>query len=366
MTLESYQEEASIWLSKHKRGIVVAPAGSGKTLIAAAALNRVVLSKPRTDKVKVGWICNTVEQGHQASDALEKFPYMLPHVHLRIACAASNLNWSSRDVLIVDECHHSAAPEWRRQIETSDGALWGFTATPDSDDEARNIALVELFGCDRFVVNRESVKNRLCPATYTMLNATDSDIEKKIDAEIQRTFAWRKRFWKRDEGELWGQIAWQKCVEIGIVQNRLRNQAVIETAKNHSRDSVLILVNQVDHGSLLAERIPGAAVCHSKMGAKKRREALEAFRNGSLRCIVATSGIAEEGLDVPRAAVLINVAGGRSSRATEQRIGRIARVFAGKEMGVAYDFEDNFHPLARKHSWQRVAIYRKLGYERQA
>lgn len=401
MKLEDYQQDAVNWLSQRKRGIVVAPAGSGKTIIASAALRRVVMSKPRDERVRVGWLANTVEQCEQANAALRSFPDMLPHVYLRIACAASNVDWSSREVLIVDEVHHAAAHSWRNQIETCSGARWGFTATPESDDEERNEALVELFGPKRFNVKRESVQNRLTKATYVMLDATDPDLRQAIDEEIELRVENAKRSYGRylenenrdtitrrvygsfnptirnkeldEEIErqlastvnaiLWQRLSFQVCIEMGIVNNQQRNAAVIETARRHARDSVLILVNQVEHGAWLAKQIEGAAMCHSKMGAAKRRSTLAEFRVGGLRCVVATS-LADEGLDVPIANVLILVSGGRSKAKTEQRTGRVLRTFAGKTGATIYDFIDRQHPLMAKHSRKRVEIYEKLGYQR--
>jgi hypothetical protein len=39
------------------------------------------------------------------------------------------------------------------------------------------------------------------------------------------------------------------------------------------------------------------------------------------------------------------------------------RSFAGKEHGLIYDWQDNFHPLAAKQSRARQEVYRELGYE---
>ena len=93
----------------YKRGIVQAPAGSGKTLIAAGALDAVIASRPRKEPIKSGWLCSTLEQKQQAKDALDKFSLLAHALELahaldtRIECAAAQADWSYRDVLIVDE-----------------------------------------------------------------------------------------------------------------------------------------------------------------------------------------------------------------------------------------------------------------------
>jgi superfamily II DNA or RNA helicase len=98
------------------------------------------------------------------------------------------------------------------------------------------------------------------------------------------------------------------------------------------------------------------------MGAKNRRNALEAFKAGELKRLVATS-LCDEGIDLPIASVLVLVSGGRSRAKTEQRTGRVLRQFAGKESGLIYDFVDKFHGLMYKHFRQRLAVYKQLGYD---
>lgn len=366
MTLRPYQLEPVEFLSRRKRALVVAPAGSGKTVIAAAALDRVLRAVKRTAKIKAGWLANTKEQCQQAKDAIALFRTIKYLAEVKVRCAAAEQTWADRDVLIVDECHHSHAPEWRRQIETCQGARWGFTATPDFEgDEAENksAALRELFGDERFNVQREDVGALVSKAKVVLLDASDSGLRQAMDAEIARVYAYRSRYWGGDTGKLRAMVSWQVCVEMGIVGNQTRNQAALGVAQQHfwEGDSVLVLVNQVEHAKWFAEET-GAVACYSGMGAKARRHALYDFKAGTLKCIVATS-LADEGLDVPRASVLVLVSGGRSKAKAEQRTGRVLRAFAGKETAIIYDFEDHFHPLMAKHSLARQAVYRNLGYE---
>ena len=113
---------------------MVSPAGSGKTIISAAALNAVLLRKPRASKVRIGWLANTREQIDQAKSAIQKFP-LVGAQDVKLACAAAQTDWSDRDVLVCDEVHHMIAPSWASQIATCQGARWGFTATPGTTAE---------------------------------------------------------------------------------------------------------------------------------------------------------------------------------------------------------------------------------------
>ena len=169
----------------------------------------------------------------------------------------------------------------------------------------------------------------------------------------------RQRYWSGDQGQLWGQVAFQKIVEMGIVQNHSRNIAAIAAATNDK--PTLMLVNQVDHGQWLSEQIPNSIPFHAGMGDKPRREAIASFLAGNTRCLVSTKAL-EEGFDAPNAEVLVIVSGGKSSRIAEQATGRVLRSFQGKTHGQIFDFRDQFHPLAAKHSKAREEVYRKLGY----
>ena len=393
ITLDPYQQAAVDFLATKRRAAVQSPAGSGKTIIAAAALCRVVTSRPRPDKVKIGWLANTLEQCQQARDALAKFPTMTQKVDVRIACAAADTDWSDRDVLIVDECHHGIAPQWSAQISTCKGALWGFTATPPEDEELL-AKWREMFGNSIHVVQRLAAASKLSKAVVVLLPDTDAGLDVPIDTKVEKDVRWREKYFmggaigraqqtlwtlqrrqpkpdqliaaaedtvKQLRQRLWGQVAWQTCIDIGIVENRARNAAAVATARRHASDSVLLLVNKIEHGEALCGQIPGAVMCFSKMGKKKRREAIESFKTGKCRCLVATS-LADEGLDVPIANVLILVSGGRSTARTEQRTGRVLRVAPGKTHGLIYDFKDEWHSLAAKHSRRRVEIYRSLDY----
>lgn len=361
MILRDYQQRAVDWLRKRRRGMIVAPAGSGKTIISSAAIYAVLTAKLREGRPIIGWLANTLEQCQQARDAIAAFPAIEQSADVRIACAAADQDWSDVALLVVDELHHSTAPLWYRQIMTCQGALWGMTATPETGDPERDAQLFEMFG-ESFVIDRSEVAHKLAPAKVIMLPDTDPDMQRPMDAEIDRLFAIRSRYSRLPEGELMAMVKWQVCVKMGIIENKARNDAAVRTALRHANDHVLILVNQIEHGKELAGRIPGSRMAFSKMGRKARAAAMDAFRSGECRCLVATS-LCDEGADIPIADVLILVSAGRSETKTVQRTGRVLRLHAGKSIALIYDFVDSQHGLMHKHSCRRQAIYARLGYD---
>jgi len=370
--LNPEQQQAVDYLRVRRRGLVKSPAGSGKTIMAAAALHAVLTAKARSAKVRVGWVANTTEQCRQAAEAVAMFPIVgngpgdgLATVTIR--CAAAGTDWSDRDVLVVDECHHAHAPGWFDQISSCAGARWGFSATPGFEGDLadwKRQRLTALFGDDWLEL--EGRTGRLVRAKVVLCDPPWLEgLAERIEAETERLFRARRRFWGGDPQQLRAQVWWQKCVELGICGNPARTEQVVALARLHHRlgDSVLVLVPLVDYARQVAEAVgDGAMACYSGMGAKARRLALHCFKHGEVRCLVATS-LADEGLDVPRANVLVLASGGRNRAKAEQRTGRVLRAFAGKERGLIYDFKDSAHKLMAKHARRRADLFRELGYE---
>jgi superfamily II DNA or RNA helicase len=171
-----------------------------------------------------------------------------------------------------------------------------------------------------------------------------------------------RRFPMLDKQEIYRRAQWRTTLDL-LIENPARNAAVVETALMEigRGQSVLVLVAEIEQGERFAALIPDSIVAHSKMGAKKRKAAIDAFRDGTLRCLIATS-LADEGLDVPRASVLILATAGRSGAKLEQRTGRVMRPHEGKGVGLVYDFADAGASMARSQGLARRRVYKQLGY----
>lgn len=364
ISLADYQTGAVDWLTKTRQGIVKCPAGGGKTIIASAAVDRVLAAFPRPEPRRITWLANTTDQCDQAESAIKKFPRILEGSRLRVRCWQSGVDCTEEDLLIVDECHHASAPTLAAMVSACKGARWGFSATPfGAGDPDRNTALMALFGWQMYEVPRDMVVDagRLTPAKVHLYRDTDAGIAEAINTQVPVLLKERmEKFHYLDEAEQRRRIIWQLCQKLGIVTNYMRNRRVIELARRS--EAMIVLVNTVEHGTYLENEIPGAVVCHAKMGRKKRREAINSLRDGALKCMIATS-LADEGLDVPRASELVLACAGRSFTKVEQRTGRVLRVFEGKEYGIIHDFVDAQHSMLFAQHKSRLRLYRKLGYE---
>lgn len=361
MELRPYQQKAVEWMCEHERGLVVAPAGSGKTIIAAAAIRAVAGASPDVVKPLLGWICNTKEQRHQALAALES-TNCYANAQVIVECAAQGKDWSEYNGQIVDEAHHATAPMWKKQIESCKGVRWGFTATPWGRDRSRNQQLLDMFGGNVYVIDRSEVGGNLAPARVVWLDACDDGLPERIEAETEKVLKQRMRFRRyqmMSPQQARGEVAWGVCCEYGIFRNDERNWLALHHVIQHD-EPTLILCSRVEHAQQFAALCLGYAVW-SGMPTKERAKAINGFRSGEIRRLVATT-LADEGFDAPCAEVLVLLSGGRNEARTVQRSGRVLRPHPGKTEATIYDFKDTAIPLMHRHAMKRAAIYEKLGY----
>lgn len=353
--LRPYQQRAVEWATSGADGLIIAPAGSGKTLIASSIIKHYAKDPLWT----FGWLAPTRETCQQAYASLAAVGVDVDRVDVR--CPHESVDFSTKKLIIVDEAKHGPARIWQKIIDGCSGLRYGFDATPWCDDPERNEALRKLFRGNQFEIKREELGGVLAHAIVCMSSATDFLIQKKIDDQIEMLFNERKRYMRISHSELRAMCAWEAIIEIGIVQNRARNEMAITLANGFRGDMpTLILVPRVALGEVYASRINGSVLVHSKMPKKTRKQVMDQFRTGSIKVMIATS-LADEGLDLPNVESLIMVSGGRSSQKTIQRASRALRQSPGKDKAFIYDFTDSFHPLAQAHAKKRIKCYKELG-----
>ena len=361
--LRDYQRKAVEALVGVRKGIVKAPAGSGKTFIGAAAIQRIA-----ADPIRVAWIGHTLEQVQQAKTATGLFAS--ENATIDFYCYASAPWIGEHDVAVFDECHHCPAEVFRKILDGFDGIRWGLSATPEREDDLKE-DVFELLGPIVHTVEREALiaAGQLCQGKVIFIEANEFDEYEEIVSEIADTLIEeRRKKWPflfanpASANEQVRRCTWQACSQEAIYNNPKRDAAIVAVANRHEDETVLIIVGSIEHGERLLEQIPDAEICHAKLGKKKRAEIMRRFSTGELKKLVATS-LADEGLDVPRASVLVLAAGGKSSAKAEQRTGRVLRTFEEKTHGTIYDFNDHQHSYLRSQAAKRLKTYEKLGYE---
>ena len=366
--LRDYQQPAVNLLVFCTRGIVKAPAGSGKTIIGAAAIDAWL--KSQSGRKKIAWVANTIDQTFQARKAVKSFPEISERSTVDFLCYAGAASLLEYDLVILDECHHAAAPAFASKLRYFDGPRWGLSATPERADDLKELVF-DLIGPIIHEVPRAALVDagQLAQARVFIHSPNrKGEMEQEIRNAAMPAYEERMRRWpymfrsKHAADEQMGRCIWQAALNTGIQANQKRNALIVKLAIQHAQDSTLVIVGSIEHGEALAANVPDAEICYAKLGKKKRQSLLAAFACGQLKTLFATS-LADEGLDVPIASTLILASAGRSDTKTVQRTGRVLRPYPGKTHGVIHDFSDLQHYFLAAQSRKRVAAYRSLGYQ---
>jgi superfamily II DNA or RNA helicase len=369
-TLRPYQTEPVDWLTKQERGLLVAPAGSGKTRMALTALSRI-----RIPESRFLWLAHTREQVEQVKAAQAD---VCPDLNIEYGCYAGMDDSVTLGIrythIICDEAHHLAKTSWGKIIKQANHKfLWLLTATPFSGDWDSDEFMRSLFK-EYYVLEMEEVRRAggLVPTRvnwYKTSSMEDDDLQKRVDKLVEHKIEQMLRFNKNlGHTAALQRATWAVNHTHGIVHSNQRNSAVIRALNDCLKipDSrILILVNHVEHAENLInldqENLADALV-HGKTPLKQRREKLQAFTTGDRKILLGTASLFGEGFDAPMLSHLINAAGGKSPIQIVQRAGRSSRVADGKSMGYVVDFSDFHLRTLHKHRVLRGQIYNSLGY----
>lgn len=151
-----------------------------------------------------------------------------------------------------------------------------------------------------------------------------------------------------------------------VLGNDELNRFVADTANEASAagQSVLVMVDELQHGDALAKALPGAGYCFG--GNKENAKLQKAFNERKLPILVGTSTIGE-GTDLVPVNLLLDIAGGASVGQVKQRVGRALRSDADengvprKKHAVIVDFDFVSCDVLHKQAKARERIYKTMG-----
>ena len=321
--LRDYQQAALTLVERKKNGIVVMPAGSGKTLTAietACSIGHKTL-----------WLTHTIDLLNQAYNSakqnevtgLGKISDGKVDIGSQITFATvqtlSKLNLSAyKDTwgtIIVDECHRvcgtPAAVTMFYKCISSLSARYkiGLTATPERKDKGTEKAMFSLLGEVISETPKEAVKK-----LHAVVEVINTGYGLGVEAE------------KPD-----GTIDYTKATDL-IGKDADRNKLILNKLRENEQNYSLILGDRVGHLEWLCKELNQGAVIHGKTNKNVRQATLDATRNGNNHFLFATYQLAKEGLDIPRLDRLFLVSPRDDKAVIIQSVGRIERIFEGKEI----------------------------------
>lgn len=252
-------------------------------------------------------------------------------------------------VIVVDEAHHSGADGYFKTLLSFPNAQYKYAMT-GSIDRRDKLLLQRMRGLYGDVINavtNDELIERGVSAkpTITMINVKGN---LTLEPQDEKNFI--------------------KITELGIVKNDTRNTIITQIAKKmyHLDKPTLITVNRVEHGEILRDMLSDEGIPSVFLSgdddSETRQQAIKGMTDGSVKVLIATS-IFDEGVSVNNIRALIMAGSTKSLRLVLQRTGRSLRKKTTDNTALIFDFIDRNHPILRRHSEERLNIYKNEGYD---
>jgi len=339
------------------QGIIKAPTGSGKSVIAILSALEFLKNKQNA-KIVYAVNSTTLLKQFQNFAKREDLPFVLVSGEVNeiekgqksdfIALSVSyyysqkkrNQNQklkeiiNNADLIIVDEAHHTPANIIKSLLlDAPNSVRLGLTATPLRED-GRDLEILGLLGKISYSINyTELVQKRyLVPLEYLQFTPK---ISEKISNKIQLV----KQFYADQP------FAKEYSAILKIFENsEFTNKQIIEKIKSLNKYPALIIVRRIAIAKKLSELLNQNGIIadwiSSKTNLEERVEKIEALKNGKIQVLISTS-LADEGLDIPNLSLVVLLSQGKSRIKLIQRIGRVMRPWKNKEKGYVLDISYN-------------------------
>jgi DNA excision repair protein ERCC-3 len=318
-TLRDYQKQAADSFWHGGSGVVVLPCGAGKTIVGAAAMahaqattlilvtNTVSARQWKHELVKRTSLTED-EIGEYSGARKEIRPVTIAtyqvlttkrkgaYAHLELLDAR---DWG---LVIYDEVHLLPAPIFRMTANLQARRRIGLTATLIRED-GREGDVFSLIGPKRFDAPWKDIESQgwIAPADCVEVRVSLPEGERLAYATAEPEERYR-------------------LAASTFAKTRVAEQLV----DKHRGEPTLVIGQYLDQLDELGEHL-GAPVIKGETSVKEREELFGAFREGEIDLLVV-SKVANFSIDLPEAAVAIQVSGSFGSRQEEaQRLGRLLR-----------------------------------------
>ncbi|MDZ4676376.1 MAG: DEAD/DEAH box helicase family protein [Oligoflexia bacterium] len=359
--LQPEQKKALNKIIENDTGVLLAPPGSGKTVIACALIAKrklptliLVHRQPLLDQWK--------EQIHRFLDvpikeigtfasSKKKLTGKIDIAMIQTLTKTDEIEelLSGYSQVIVDECHHIPAVSFESLLKRiSSKYILGLTATPYRKDGHHKILFMQ---CG--------------PIRYEIKSADNNSLSKRVVVH-ETTF--------QLSAELGHQppihVVWEK-----LTADQERNNLIVEdiTSAIHEGRFPLVISDRKEHLEQLAdktaERNPNIKVfrLEGTLGKKARRQVFDEISLGLEtkvpQCLFATASLIGEGVDIPRLDTLVLAMPISFKGRMVQYAGRLHRPFPGKKDVLIYDYLDSCSGLTISMYRKRLLAYKSMGYQ---
>ncbi len=318
-SMRAYQQEAVDGFWHGGSGVVVLPCGAGKTIVGAAAMaqagattlilvtNTVSARQWRHELLKRTSLTED-EIGEYSGARKEVRPVTIAtyqvmttrrkgvYTHLELLDAR---DWG---LVVYDEVHLLPAPIFRMTADLQARRRLGLTATLVRED-GREGDVFSLIGPKRYDAPWKDIEAQgwIAPADCVEVRVTLSDSERIAYATAEPEERYR----------------FASCTPS-------KTRVVERIVERHRGEQMLVIGQYLDQLDDLGARLD-APVIKGDTTVKERERLFQAFRTGEVSLLVV-SKVANFSIDLPEAAVAVQVSGTFGSRQEEaQRLGRVLR-----------------------------------------
>jgi superfamily II DNA or RNA helicase len=347
-SLRPFQQQAVNSCLKHEFGVLSAPTGAGKTVMAAY----MIAQRKQPELIVV----HTKELLKQWQDRIKQFlginagvigggkmdiqPVTVATVQSLVKVAGAVAPHFG--YLICDECHRAPAMQYVDAIKHFDCRyMTGLSATTYRRDGLSKVIFWHLGDVAGSIDKAEVVDNGdLCQAQVVWI---ETDFNTTTDASTYYT-----------------------KVLSDLAEDQSRNKLICRTvAENNGHGISLLLSDRKAHchtlaAILKAEHGINAHVLTGATSTRDREQILSDLQQGKCKYMIATSALVGEGFDMPAISSMFLTTPVRYHGRLIQYIGRALRPAPGKDQATVFDFVDNNNPV-----FASQARYRRQTYMRQ-
>jgi len=343
LALRDYQKPLVEKMLKYQEGILWAGTGTGKTIMALEVIyrlglratilvNKTALAYQFQSELKKYYDYDAGMVGNGKKDikgitiatvqTLQRDPDLLEKLAARTA------------VLVMDECQSAVTNKTMGVLRSfAPKHLYGLSATPFRDD-GKTLAIGFFFGAIIAKYKSEEMKP-VIQVIKTGAKIPVDDYHVMIENMVNH----------EDRNEL------IKLLVMGEILDGRK---------------VLVLTKRVQHYKNIQENFfDSDEIFFIDSADKDRNLLLSRLKSGEqpFQVIFGTTSLLSVGIDIPSLDTLILVCDMKGTVITTQSIGRIQRLFKGKENPKVIDLWDDKNPILTRQFWARWRIYSNSGFE---